>query len=83
MCCTRRRAKCLCARNEIVDEAKLVIIEAAKVQEVFIRSPLTCEMETAFANCAMAATWAVASWWRLGLRSALLPRSPSVNPARS
>jgi DNA-directed RNA polymerase subunit beta' len=35
----------LCAKNEIIDEQKLAIIDAAKVQEVFIRSPLTCELE--------------------------------------
>jgi DNA-directed RNA polymerase subunit beta' len=33
------------ARNEMIDEAKLVEIDTAKVQEVFIRSPLTCELE--------------------------------------
>ena len=35
----------LCARNEMIDEAKVATIDAAKVQEVFIRSPLTCEKE--------------------------------------
>jgi len=33
------------ARNEQIDENKVAQIDAAKVQEVFIRSPLTCEME--------------------------------------
>ena len=33
------------ARNELIDEDKLVLIDTAKVQEVFLRSPLTCEME--------------------------------------
>ena len=33
------------AKNEAIDEAKLVLIDEAKVQEVFIRSPLTCERE--------------------------------------
>jgi DNA-directed RNA polymerase subunit beta' len=33
------------ARNEMIDEAKLVEIDAAKVQEVHVRSPLTCELE--------------------------------------
>ena len=32
-------------RNQIIDEATAEAIEKAKVQEVFIRSPLTCEME--------------------------------------
>ena len=33
------------ARNASIAEEMLTLIDAAKVQEVFIRSPLTCEME--------------------------------------
>ena len=33
------------ARDGSIDEDKLALIDAAKVQEVFIRSPLTCEKE--------------------------------------
>ncbi|MCL5996659.1 MAG: DNA-directed RNA polymerase subunit beta' [Chloroflexi bacterium] len=35
----------LCERNEIIDEAKADAIAVAKVTEVFVRSPLTCELK--------------------------------------
>jgi DNA-directed RNA polymerase subunit beta' len=34
------------AKNELIDEVKLELIDKAKVQEVHVRSPLTCEMES-------------------------------------
>ena len=33
------------ARNEMIDEAKAELISIAKVQEVYLRSPLTCELK--------------------------------------
>ncbi|MCL6511773.1 MAG: DNA-directed RNA polymerase subunit beta' [Anaerolineae bacterium] len=35
----------LCRRNEMIDEAVVTAIEAAKIQDVYVRSPLTCELE--------------------------------------
>jgi DNA-directed RNA polymerase subunit beta' len=35
----------LVSRNEMIDEHKLDLIDKAKVQEVFVRSPQTCELE--------------------------------------
>jgi DNA-directed RNA polymerase subunit beta' len=35
----------ICAQGEMIDEEKLAQIDAAKVSEIFLRSPLTCEME--------------------------------------
>ena len=34
----------LCERNEMIDEAKADLINAAHVPEVYVRSPLTCEL---------------------------------------
>ncbi|MDW8396423.1 MAG: DNA-directed RNA polymerase subunit beta' [Anaerolineae bacterium] len=32
-------------RNEMIDEHKMDLIEQAKIEEVYVRSPLTCELE--------------------------------------
>ena len=35
----------LCKRNEMIDERVVAAIEAAGITEVYVRSPLTCELE--------------------------------------
>ena len=35
----------ICTRGDMIDEDKLAQIDAAKVPEIFLRSPLICEME--------------------------------------
>jgi len=35
----------LCSRNQMIDETVVAAIEAAKITEVYVRSPLTCELE--------------------------------------
>jgi DNA-directed RNA polymerase subunit beta' len=48
-CCTPRRRKC-CSRGQMLDEDALDVLEAAGVDEVKVRTPLTCD--TRFGICA-------------------------------
>ena len=58
-------------------------IDEAGVDEVLVRSPLTCEARHGVCRRATAATWPPATWSASARRSASSPPSRSASPARS
>ena len=70
-------------RNQEVDEHMAARLKQLGVNDVFVRSALSCQAEHGSAGCATAATWRPASWSRSARRSASSRRSRSASRARS
>lgn len=73
----------LVQKGKLIDENDVEVVEKAGVEQVKIRSVLTCENKTASALPAMDAIWPAVRRLTSAKRSASLPRSPLVNRVRS
>lgn len=73
----------LVQKGKLIDENDVEVVEKAGVEQVKIRSVLTCETKTASALPAMDEIWPAVRRLTSAKRSASLPRSPLVNRVRS
>ena len=71
------------ARNDEINEEALEQIEAAGIERVSVRSPLTCAARHGMCRCATAATWPPATSSSSARRSASSRPSRSASRARS
>ena len=67
----------------LLDEDAVEAIEAVGIDEIKVRTPLTCETRYGLCASATGAIWAAARWSTSARRSASSPRSRSASRARS
>ena len=78
-----RTASVVVQRGDDLGDPALDALVEAGVQQIKVRSALTCTSATGICGIATAARWPPASWWTSARRSASSRRSRSASPAPS